>query len=602
MGSHYSNRKFVLGGFVILVALVFLIKLFVIQIVNPRYKLSANSNSRHRQIEYPARGLILDRNGEVLVYNEAAYEVTVIPRQTTEFDTLELCRLLDMSKERLVLGLAEARKFSSVRAYKIMGQLSAVHYAKLMEKLYKFPGFFVQTRAQRAYKESVAAHVVGYMGEVAGADLQSDPYYSSGDYLGRSGLEDQYEDKLRGEKGVSYLLVDVYNRRQGSYEEGRFDTLPKPGTNIKVSLDTRLQVYGEALMNGKKGSIVAIEPTSGEILSMVSTPGFSPAALVGRQRNESYKNLQNDSLKPLFNRATMSRYAPGSIFKIVQALIGLEEEVITENTGFECNKNLIGCHNHPEATDVKKAIQFSCNPYFYQVYKRLIQSGKNSNIFRDSEIGIKIWRDHVMSFGLGSELEIDIPNVKGGFIPDADFYDRWYGKRRWAFSTIYSNSNGQGEIESVPIQIANLAAIIANRGYYITPHFVKEFESGESIPDTYTTPKYSTVSPKFFDLAVEAMYDVVWEPFGTGRRARIPGIDVCGKTGTVENVHGEDHSGFFAFAPKVNPQIAIAVYVENAGGGGEWAAPIASLMIEHYLTGEVLQKEKEDRILELKIY
>jgi penicillin-binding protein 2 len=602
MGNHYTNRKFVLGGLVVFVAVVFLVKLFVIQIANPKYKLSANSNSRQRQVEYPARGHISDRYGNVLVYNEPAYELNVIPGQTTVFDTLELCNLLNVSKESLEVGLAKARRYSRIRATPIITQLSVEDYARLQEKMFKFPGFFVQNRAQRAYKVEAAPHVLGYIGEVSPDILKQDAYYSSGDYLGISGLENQYENILRGEKGVKFLLVDVYHRRQGAYENGRYDTLAVPGTNIQISLDTELQVYGERLLEGKKGSIVAIEPSTGEILALVSTPGFKPSDLVGRLRNEKYKAIQSDSLKPFFNRATMSRYAPGSIFKIVQALIGLEEGVINERTGFECNKNLIGCHDHPEATDVKKAIQYSCNPYFYQVYKRIIQQGKFSNIFLDSEVGIDIWRKHVLSFGLGIELPVDIPSVKGGFIPDAAFYDKWYGQRRWAFSTIYSNSNGQGEIESVPIQVANLAAIIANRGYYITPHFIKGFGDGQPIPEEYKRVNYSSVSPEFFDIAVDAMYDVVWEPYGTGRRARIPGISVCGKTGTVENDHGEDHSGFFAFAPKENPKIAIAVYVENAGGGGEWAAPISSLMIEKYLNGEVKQFEKEARILELRMF
>lgn len=583
-------------------AIVYITRLFSIQIINPRYKLSASSNSRHRQVEYPARGLIYDRNGEVLVYNEAAYDVMVIPRQVQAFDTLELCELLGLEKANMEKALANARKYSSLRPSIIVSQLSALDYARLQENLYKFNGFYVQSRAQRAYKKAIAAHVFGYVGEVNQSGLNEDSYYAGGDYLGVSGLENQYENELRGKKGVSFFLVDVYNRRQGRYEEGRFDTLPEPGKNLHSSLDADLQEYGQKLMAHKKGSIVAIEPSTGEILAMVSTPDYDPSILVGRQRSQSFRDLQEDSLKPLFNRAIMSRYAPGSIFKIVQALIGLEEGVINENTGFPCNKELIGCHDHPEATDVKKAIQYSCNPYFYQVYRRIIQSGRFNNIFMDSEAGLQIWRDHVLSFGLGIQLPVDIPNVKEGFIPDPLFYDRWYGHRRWAFSTIYSNCNGQGEIESVPIQVANLAAIIANRGYYIYPHFIKSIDGQEGIPQLYSQVNYTTVSPEYFDIAVEAMYDVVWEPFGTGRQARVQGVTVCGKTGTVENAHGEDHSGFFAFAPKENPKIAIAVYVENAGGGGTWAAPIASLMIEKYLKGEVKQLEKEKNILELEIY
>lgn len=601
MRNQFASRRYVLGGLVILVALVFLIKLVVIQLINPKYKLSANNNSRHRQVEYPARGLFLDRYGDVMVFNQAAYDVLIIPNQIQSFDTTELCSMLGLSIEELEAGIVSAREFSSRRPSVLVSQLSALDYARFQEKLFKYPGFYVHGRAQRAYKNSIAPHVIGYLGEVDVQDLRRDQYYSTGDYIGVSGLEKQYENVLRGKRGIRYFLVDVHNQRQGSYEEGKFDTLPEPGLNIQTSLDAQLQLYGETLMNEKRGSIVAIEPATGEILAMISSPDYDPGILVGRERTTNFFKLQKDTTDPLFNRATMSRYAPGSIFKIVQALIALEQGVINENTGFECNKDLIGCHNHPEATNVKKAIQYSCNPYFFQVYKLIIQPGRYTSIFRDSEAGIEAWREHVLSFGLGARLSVDMPNVKGGFIPDAAFYDRWYGRRRWAFSTIYSNSNGQGEVESVPIQVANLAAIIANRGFYITPHFIKAIDEDNLIPDEYSRINHTTVSAKYFDVVVEAMHDVVWEPFGTGRRAMVPGIVVCGKTGTVQNVHGEDHSGFFAFAPKDNPQIALSVYVENAGGGGEWAAPIASLMIEKYLTGEVLQIEKEKRILDFKL-
>lgn len=601
MRNQFASRKYVLGGLVIFVALAFLVKLVAIQLINPKYKLSADNNSRHRQIEYPARGLLLDRYGEVMVFNQAAYDVLIIPNQIQPFDTTELCSMLDLTIEELEAGIVSAREFSSRRPSVLVSQLSALDYAIFQEKLFKYPGFYVQGRAQRAYKNAIAPHVIGHLGEVDVQDLRADEYYATGDYIGVSGLEKQYENVLRGKKGIRYFLVDVHNQRQGSYDGGKFDTLPEPGRNIQISLDAQLQLYGETLMNGKRGSIVAIEPGTGEILAMISSPDYDPGVLVGRERTPSFYILQKDSTDPLFNRATMSRYAPGSIFKIVQALIALEQGVINENTGFECNKDLIGCHNHPEATNVKKAIQYSCNPYFFQVYKRIIQPGRYTSIFRDSEAGIEAWREHVLSFGLGTSLLVDLPNVKGGFIPDATFYDRWYGRRRWAFSTIYSNSNGQGEVESVPIQIANLAAIIANRGFYITPHFIKAIDGDNLISEEYKQKKQTTVDAKYFDIVVDAMYDVVWEPFGTGRRARVPGITVCGKTGTVQNVHGEDHSGFFAFAPKDNPQIALVVYVENAGGGGEWAAPIASLMIEEYLTGEVLQLEKEKRILDFML-
>jgi len=397
-------------------------------------------------------------------------------------------------------------------------------------------------------------------------------------------------------------LVDVHNKEQGKYADGRDDTPAQPGKTIVSTIDSELQAYGEKLLRNKKGSIVAIEPSSGEILAMVSSPGFDPGDLVGRQRSANYKVLSRDTLKPMFNRATKSRYAPGSIFKIVQALIALDMGLISPNTGFECNKNLIGCHNHPEASDVKKAIQFSCNPYFFQVYKRIILHPEASSIFKSSAIGVADWKDYVEDFGLGVKWPIDYPSVSSGVIPGPELYDEWYGKGRWAFSTIYSNCNGQGEIETVPIQIANLAAIIANRGYYYVPHFVSEIEGVDTLPGAFREKHHTRVDSEYFDLAVQAMYDVVWETSGTGWRARVPGIEVCGKTGTVENNGREDHSGFFAFAPMDKPQIALAVYVENAGGGGTWAAPIASLLIEKYLNNEVLQVEKEQRILDLVMF
>ncbi|MCD6346359.1 MAG: penicillin-binding protein 2, partial [Bacteroidales bacterium] len=541
---------------VLLVAMIFIIKLMVLQLLSPKYKLSANYNSRHRQIEYPARGLILDRNGSVMAYNQASYELMVTPGQLEPFDTVEMCQMLDITKDVLVKHLTKAKAYSSSRPSRLIGQISVEQYAQLQEKLFKYTGFYVQSHAQRAYQDSIAPHVLGYVGEVSPGDLRRDRFYSTGDYLGVSGLEQEYENILRGKKGVTYYLMDVHGYIQGSYENSRFDTLPVPGKNITITLDTELQRYGEYLMSHKKGSIVAIEPGTGEILAMVSSPGFDLSSFVGSGRSAAFSALSADTLDPLFNRATMSRYAPGSIFKIVQALIGLELGVINENTGFPCNKDLIGCHNHPEATNVREAIQYSCNPYFFEVYKRIIQQGKYKSIFKDSEAGIKIWRDHVLSFGLGVKLPVDLPGISAGFIPDAAFYDRWYGHGRWAFSTIYSNCNGQGEIETVPIQIANLAAVIANRGYYIVPHFVKAIEGKDQIDDRYLNNNYVNVRSSYFDVAVNAMHDVVWKPHGTGSLARVPGISVCGKTGTVENDHGEDHSGFFAFAPKDKPRIA----------------------------------------------
>lgn len=602
MRNQFVNRKYVIGGIIILAGFVLLLRLFFLQVVNPGYKLSASRNSRQRQVEFPGRGLIYDRNGNVLVYNKPAYDLMVIPIEVGVFDTLDLCSSAGLSKEELIEGIRKARSYSDFLPSIIVSQISAERYAVFQEKLFKFPGFMVQSRMARAYSRPVASHVIGHLGEASRNDLSDDPYYSMGDYLGRTGLEKQYEKELRGIKGIRHLLVDVHNQVKGRYEDGRFDTLAQMGRNLVTSLDIDLQEYGEKLMAHKVGSIVAIEPSTGEILAMVSSPGFDPGALVGRDRSANYLKLASDSLEPMFNRATQSRYAPGSIFKIVQALIGLDMQVITSGTGYECNKALIGCHDHPTATDVKKAIQYSCNPYFYQVYRKIILSPGYPSVFKSSELGLTIWKGYAEDFGLGVSWPIDYPQVSAGVVPGPELYNKWYGKGRWAFSTIYSNCNGQGEIETVPIQIANLAALIANRGYYYIPHFIKSIEGADSIPPVFREKHITKVNREYFELAVQAMYDVVWEPGGTGWRARVPGIEVCGKTGTVENSAGEDHAGFFAFAPRDNPQIALAVYVENAGGGGTWAAPIASLLIEKYLKGAVTQTEKEETILNLQMY
>jgi penicillin-binding protein 2 len=600
--NQFVNRKYVVGGIIVLASLILLFKLFFLQVIDPGYKISASRNSRQGQIEFSARGLIYDRHGKVLVYNQPAYDLMITPREAVGFDTTALCSSLDISKEELILGIKKARKYSTILPSALVSQISPERYASLQEKMYKFKGFHVRTRMTRAYDQPIASHVVGYLGEVDRADLKDDTYYSLGDYLGKAGLEKQYENELRGIKGIKYVWVDVHNKEQGSYEGGRDDRLAQPGKTMVSSIDAELQAYGEKLMAHKVGSIVAIEPSSGEILAMISSPGFDPGDLVGRKRTVNYVELSKDSLDPMFNRATKSRYAPGSIFKIVQALIALDMGVIQPGTGFECNKSLIGCHNHPEATNVKKAIQYSCNPYFYQVYKKIILNPKTSSIFKSSEIGLTEWKGYVEEFGFGTKWPIDYPSVSKGVVPGPDLYNGWYGRGRWAFSTIYSNCNGQGELETVPIQIANLAAIIANRGFYYVPHFIKSIEGQEGIPEEFEEKHVTRVDSEYFDLVVQAMHDVIWEARGTGYRARIPGVEICGKTGTVENSAGEDHSGFFAFAPMENPKIALAVYVENAGGGGTWAAPIASLMTEKYIKGSVRQVEKEERILNLQFY
>ncbi len=601
MQNSNPNRKYVVGGIVLAVTLIYLLRLFYIQVIDKSYQLSSKNNSQLRVVEYPGRGMIFDRYGKALVSFEAVYDLLVLPQQLKPFDTLELCRILSVDPIELRESIKKAHDYSRYRQSAIVRQITPEQIAALNEKLYKYPGFSIQIRTQRKYPQSIAPHVLGYVGEVNQSDINADSYYQGGDYIGKSGLESEYEQYLRGRKGIRYMLVDVHNRLQGSFENGRYDTIAEPGRKLTTTIDAGLQEYGEKLLAHKKGSIVAIEPSTGEILAMVSSPGYDPNELVGRIRGKNFERLLNDSLNPLFNRATMSRYSPGSIFKTIQALIALQEGVIDEFYSVDCNKSIIGCHNHPNAHGLREGIMYSCNPYFYNVFRRIILQGKSTSVFKDSQIGLKTWYQMVCSFGLGQVLGTDLPGIKPGLIPDVAFYDKMHGVNRWAFSTIYSNSIGQGEVETVPIQIANLAAIIANRGTYFIPHFVKSIEGVDSIPEKFRVPMHTAVDTKYFDIVADGMQMVVNSQGGTGSRAQVPGVIVCGKTGTVQNSgRKEDHSGFFAFAPKDRPRIAIVAYVENSGAGGVYAAPIASLMIEKYLNGTITQTDKELSILEYK--
>ena len=598
MQPNYDNRKFIVLAIFITIAIVYVFRLFYIQVIDDSYQLSANNQALRHFTQYPARGLIYDRNGKLLTYNEAAYNLMVIPKEVDTLDTLAFCKLVGLDKESFIVKIRKARKYSRYKASIFEEQTPADQFAGISEKLYQYPGFYGEKRTLRNYPERTAAHLLGYVSEVNSSIIERNNYYKKGDYIGANGIEKFYEEELRGQRGKKVVMVDVLNRVQGQYKEGKYDTLAVPGKNLTLTIDASLQAYGEKLMQNKRGSIVAIEPESGEILTMVTSPNYDPNLLVGRVRSRNYNDLvKNDSLTPLFNRALMAPYPPGSIYKMIQALIGLQEGVITPNTGFICNKALVGCHDHPPPSNIEKAIQFSCNPYFYETFKKIIQQGHDNSIFKDAEIGMINWKKHMDSFGLGMRLSIDQPNVKKGYIPDSKFYDRWYGHNRWAFSTIYSISIGQGEVSVIPLQMANLAAIIANRGYYITPHFLKQIEGIDTIPKKYVEKHSTTIEQRHYGVIVDAMQQVVEADHGTARRAKIDSITVCGKTGTAENPHGEDHSVFIAFAPKENPKIAIAVFVENAGYGGTWAAPIASLMMEKYLTDGISNIEKEKRIL-----
>lgn len=596
------DKSSVVMGIFIVVAVIYWVRLFQLQILDERYTIDARSNAIRNKVQYPGRGLILDRNGQIMVYNEAVYDLMVIPGQVEEADWALLADLLELDEEGVKERFKKARAYSRHAQSVFEKQISKETYGRLQEYLYRFPGFYVQSRTLRRYIRPVASHVLGDVGEVNESELRSDPYYQLGDYIGKSGLEKHYEKALRGRKGVKVVMVDVLNREKGSYKDGAFDTAAVAGEELYTTLDAGLQEYAEQLMQGKRGSIVAIEPATGEVLALVSAPTYDPNLLVGRIRSRNYGNLLSDVQKPLFNRALMAYYPPGSIFKLPQALIGLQEKVIVPGSGFACDKTLVGCHAHPDARSVAEGVMTSCNPYFYQVFRRIIMQGKDPNRFVDSRMGLEEWNRYIGSFGLGKRLEIDLPDVKSGFIPDAAYYDRYYGRNQWAFSTIYSLSIGQGEIGLIPLQMANLAAIMANRGYYITPHLVRAIGESKRKPDLDLEPHRLPIDRKYFEPVVEGMYGAVHFPGGTARRAWLDSIAVCGKTGTSENPHGEDHAVFIGFAPRENPRIAISVFLENSGFGGTWAAPMASLLIEKYLTGKVKRTQLERQVREFTIY
>jgi len=596
----YSNRKYTISLMFILIGLAFLFRLAYMQLIDSHWVERAAQISERKVVTYPARGIVFDRNHEKLIANEIHYDLMVIPKKVKEIDSFAFAKLIGIPIEEYTKRILKAKDYSYRKASEFEKQISPDDFTKIGPELYKYNGFFEIERTLRTYPKHVAGHLLGYMNEVSRRDIKRQPYYKSRDYIGRSGIEKEYEKILRGKRGVKYLLQDAIGISTGSFEEGKFDTLAISGKNITLGIDWELQAYGEKLMQNKLGSVVAIEPSTGEILSMVSAPSFDPDLLVGRRLGKNYGVLQRDSLKPLLNRATGSIYPPGSTFKLIMALSALQEGVITKESGFPCTKRLVGCHNHPSAQSVQQAVKMSCNPYFYYVVKRLIQQGKEKSIYKDAAIGLNIWADYVESFGLGTTSQIDFGGMAKGLIPSKKYYDRVYGEYRWAFSTIFSICIGQGEVTVSPFEMANLAVIMANRGYYYHPHFIKDID-GDTIPSKYLEKNYTKVDQIHFPDVIEGMYDVVNSPGGTARRARLDSIIVCGKTGTAQNPHGEDHSIFIAFAPKDDPKIAIAVYVENAGFGGTWAAPIASLMIEQYLTDSISNPRKEKRILDANL-
>ena len=601
MKKSYSSRRYTINTIIIVIGVIFIFRLFYIQVIEKGYKTSADNNVLRYITEYPARGLIYDAKGRLLVFNEATYDLMVIPRQLPEsFDTTEFCKLLDIDNITFRKRIRAAINYSSYIPSIFEEKLTKETYGYLQEKLVKFPGFYIQARTIRNYPNPVAAQILGYIGEVTPELLKTDDYYRLGDYLGVSGIEKSYEKELRGRKGVKIIMVDVRGRDKGSYQNGKYDVDSKKGMDLYTFLDLELQIYGELLMKGKRGSIVAIDPATGGILSMVSAPTYDPGLLVGRDRASNYFKLIIDKNLPLFNRALTGKYPPGSTFKTAVGLVAEQEGVLFPNTMYPCyggfplgNGKSVGCHSHFSPLNFEQAIQHSCNAYFCKTFKTTIDNKK----YKSTREAYDSWRKHIMSFGFGAKLNCDLPNESSGNIPSSNYFDKAFGKNRWRSLSIISLSIGQGEIQLTPLQLANLTAIIANRGFYYTPHIVQAIGTKDDVNYRFSKKHYTDVESKYFYPVVDAMYEVV--EAGTARNVKMDSIKVCGKTGTAQNA-GKNHSIFIAFAPINNPKIAIAVVVENSGFGATWAAPIASLMIEKYLTHKIKRKDLEKEIIDGK--
>ncbi|MCL2097467.1 MAG: penicillin-binding transpeptidase domain-containing protein [Bacteroidales bacterium] len=595
--SPYKKNIIIIA--ILFCAVILLGRLFYIQVIDTSYKITANNNVLRYEVQYPARGLVFDRNGELMVGNKTTYDIMVIPREMKAIDTLDLCNLFDISYTQcksILENVDRKKKRQGYQAVVFLKQVPAEIYALFQEKSFKYPGFYAQVRTLRSYPRNVAGNLLGYVTEVDTAAIRRNPYYKMGDYIGKSGIEGSYEEALRGRKGVSIYERDVHNQIKKSYDDGKYDTTAIAGKDLICTIDIKLQEYGELLMQNKIGSIVAIDPGSGEILALISAPGIDPSLLVGINRN--FQQLQMNPLRPLFTRAVMSSYPPGSVFKVANALIGQQEGILTPETRYGCAMGYkvgrgVDCHAHPSPLDLRQSIQMSCNAYYCYVFRNLIDNPKYDNI----SDAFNQWRKYVQSFGFGSKLDTDIPQELGGTLPTTDIYDRIHGKNKWKSLSIISLAIGQGEIGTTPLHLANFAALIANKGYYYTPHVVRNVVDEPENPK-YKEKRYCMIDPVYFEPVIDGMYLAVNGGQGaTASWVKIPGIDMCGKTGTVQNTHGENHSVFMSFAPRENPKIAIAVYMENAGWGSTWAAPVASLLTEYYLTGEVKRKDMEDRIV-----
>lgn len=592
-----DNRRFIIAGAVIVIVVVFIIRLFVLQISSEEYKQWADSNAFLKKTIYPSRGSIYDREGRLLVFNQPAYDVMLIMREVQPFDTLDFCNTLGITKEIFDKRIVEIKDrrlnpgYSSYVPQLFMNQLGVREYGILQEKLYKFPGFYIQNRTIRDYQYPNAALLLGSVGQVNKKDLLEDSYYVQGDESGRSGVEKSYEQALRGEKGVEILLRDAHGRVKGKYENGEYDIAPISGKNLTLSIDMELQAYGEKLMQNKIGSIVMIEPATGEILCLVSAPSYDPRLLVGRQRGNNYTALEKNPLKVLLNRPIMSANPPGSTFKPAQGLVYLQEGVITPQTAYSCAMGYTfrggkpACHAHPSPLSLVPALATSCNSYFCWGLHDMLDNRRRYPTIQE---GLEVWKDHMVSMGYGYKLGVDLPSEQRGLIPNSKYYAHYYGNR-WTSSTIISIGIGQGEILATPLQICNLSATIANRGHFITPHAVKEVED-TPLDSLYTNRRYTTINQSHYLDIVEGMTQAVLG--GTCRGAAIPGIQVCGKTGTTQNPHGKDHSVFIGFAPRDNPKVAICVYIENGGFGATYGVPIGRLMMETYLNGKISEASK----------
>ncbi|MGI6218420.1 MAG: penicillin-binding protein 2 [Bacteroidaceae bacterium] len=598
--SHqYENRKFVISGFVIGVVLIYMVRLFLLQISTDDYKKNAASNALLKRVEYPSRGIIYDRKGRLLVYNQPMYDVMVVVSEIKDLDTLDFCRTVKITKEEFDASMAEMKDRNKNPGYSrythqlFLSMLTAEECGVLQEKLFKFRGFYVRQRNIRQYNSPIASHLLGDVGEISQRELDRDTvdYYSPGDYVGKAGIERYYEEELRGTKGVKILLRDVRGRIKGQYMDGAYDQKPIPGKNLTLTIDSGLQALGERLMQHKIGAIVAIEPSTGEILCMVSSPTYDLRLMSGKQRRKTYSRLFTDPYKPLYNRAVQGVYPPGSTFKPAQGLIYLQEGIVNASTPFPCPHGFrlgrlkVGCHGHASPISLVPAISTSCNAYFCWGLYYMMRSNKYPN----ADSALTVWKDHMVSMGFGYKLGTDLYEEVRGFIPNANFYDKRYGAGRWTGATIIHIGIGQAEIGLTPLQIANLGATIANRGYFITPHLVRSIENG-TIDERFRTPRHTTVEPQYYDLIREGMRSAAIG--GTCHWLNtMPELQACGKTGTAQN-KGRDHGAFMGFAPKDNPRIAIAVYVENGGFGATFAVPIGGLLMQQYLEGKLSERNE----------